>query len=157
MLLLTGIAHGALAQIYGPGVHGYFPIVFNEGNNLFCNPLENGSNTLAEVFAHSTPVGTTISIWDQTNGTLNVVSTFTNGAWSANLVLPVGMGVSVFAPVPFTNWTSGLVLNHDESLYTTYFPRRLLHLFSLDRVGFTCWAIRRAWWIRAPIYSELSP
>jgi hypothetical protein len=99
-------------------------------SNLFSNPLqmdtqnftELGSNYLSQIFPGSgpptVPQGTTVSLWNPTTLTFDTSSTFSNGVWSVDLLLPPGTGVLVVAPSPCNFPIAGVLLNHDGSLFT---------------------------------------
>jgi len=128
----TGINDG-FAQTYSQDISGYYTRIFIAGTNYFALDLEIGSsNSLNEIFNITStiptlyapylqitlPEGTIVSFWNPTNRTFNIASTYTNGAWSKNLVLTPGVGVMVTAPQPFTNGFLGTVYNHDGNLFT---------------------------------------
>jgi hypothetical protein len=112
------------AQVY-QYIVGYWSAGFVTGSNLFNNPLQSGSNALHQLFPYSSyapiPEGTAISLWNSTNSSFYSASTFTNHAWSVDLILPPGTGVLVYAPSPFTNTINGYVLDHNGSGLTNQF------------------------------------
>jgi hypothetical protein len=114
------LAARTYAQVYNPPVVGYVNVNFTTGSNLFNNPLQvagsTNTNDLNSVFNHpfpSVPVGTTVFLWDPATAAFETNSTFTNGSWTTNLILPPGTGALVIAPSPFTNTIEGYVLGHD--------------------------------------------
>ena len=120
--LVAGVGNVS-AQVYGPYIYGYWNCVFMTGSNLFNNPCQSGSNALSQLFPNSpysgaTPEGTTVSLWNPTTSSFASTSTFTNGSWSINMILPPGTGALVFAPSAFTNTIFGYVLGHDGSPVT---------------------------------------
>ena len=114
VLLLTGKTQ---AQVYDQGLVLYVNSVFMSGSNLFNNPLQTGSNDLNSLFP-TVPESTSVSLWNSSIQSFDVTSTFTNGAWSSDLLLPPGTGALVLAPSPFTNTTIGSVLDHTGNLIT---------------------------------------
>jgi hypothetical protein len=133
--LVAGMGN-ASAQVHGPYIYGYWRCVFMTGSNLFNNPCQSGSNALSQLFPNSpysgaTPEGTTVSLWNPATSSFASTSTFINGSWSVNMILPPGMGALVAAPMPFTNTIQGYVLGHDGSPITNEaglgFPPPPLH------------------------------
>lgn len=116
-ILTVGIEKTAAQTVYSINPQGYWPSIFLTGSNLFNNPLDTGSNTLSYLFPtrFPPPEGTIISLWNPTNSSFDTTSTFTNGSWSTNLILPPGTGALVVAPSQFTNAIAGSILNHDGS------------------------------------------
>src|SRR5258708_2517156 len=110
----------ASAQVY-TGIIGYVPCIFMTGSNLFNNPLQTASNNLSYLIQPiiktsgtiPIPQGTTVSLWNPTNSSFDTTSTYSNGSWSVDLILPPGTGVLVFAPKQFTNTIMGELLDHD--------------------------------------------
>ena len=79
------------------------------------------TNDLNDVFSNaipSVPVGTTVYLWNPATAAFETNSTFTNGSWTTNLILPPGTGALVIAPSPFTNIIEGYVLDHDGNFPT---------------------------------------
>ena len=85
------------------------------GDNLINNPLDNDINTLASLFFYQIPNGTMVKLWNPTTGTYDTSSTYSGGAWSANLFLPPGTGFLLNIPTSITNLFTGNVQNHDGS------------------------------------------
>jgi len=116
------------AQVYaGRGIVGYAVSFFQIGTNLFANPLYVDSyndkaldNTLDVLFDPAPPEGTTVFLWNSTNQTFDVSSTFTKGAWSVNLFLPPGVGSVVVAPSAFTNSIIGIICDHSGNILTNF-------------------------------------
>lgn len=63
------------------------------------------------------PEGTTVSLWDTTANDYTASSVYTQGRWSVNLTLDMGMGVKMTSPVAFQLAQVGEVVNPDGSLY----------------------------------------
>ncbi len=103
------------------GIVGYVTSRFDVGSNLFNNPLECSTptevNSLNALFP-APPQSTTVSLWNPTNLSFDVTSSFTNGSWSINLVLPPGSGALVTAPKAFTNTIVGTALDHSGNVVT---------------------------------------
>jgi hypothetical protein len=123
VFLLAVGAGSTSAQIgYSTNLVGYCNGVFMTGSNLFVNPFQLGSNALSQVFSSictpwpPPPDGTTVSLWNPTTLSFDSTSTFSNGAWSVDLILPPGIGALLIAPSPFSNVFCGYLLNHDGSL-----------------------------------------
>jgi len=111
----------APAQVYSQNVVGYVNRQFNQGNNLFENPLENSPDNLTNLFHQPVPNGTTISVWDASQSAFNTTSEYLGGAWTLNLLLAPGTGALLNAPSPFMNTFVGYVLNHDGTGLTNAF------------------------------------
>ena len=93
------------------------------GSNLFNNPFVVSSNSLSILFSPFSVYpadleGTTVSLWNSTNLSFDISSTFSDGVWSVDLILPPGTGALVVTPLPFTNTIAGILLNHDGSYLT---------------------------------------
>jgi hypothetical protein len=133
--LVLMLAARTYAQVYQTNVVGYVNLNFMAGSNLFSNPLETVAydNSLSEIFQAYTnrnpPEGTIISLWNPVTLQFGTNSTFTNGAWTTNLVLPPGTGALVFAPSPFVTTFEGYPLNHDGNTPTNFdaFPPPALY------------------------------
>ena len=129
-------------NVFGQGwlpVVGYYNCVFLAGSNLFNNPLDlnpfpPASNDLNNVFyidnvVPALPEGTSVSLWNPSTSSFANTSTFTNGSWTIDLLLPPGTGALVIAPSAFTNTIAGAVLDHDGS-HTWGYANSSLHLSS---------------------------
>src|SRR5450631_2560876 len=73
-------------------VVGYVNSIFKPGENLFNNPLDDGSDTLNDLFDYPIPNGTTISLWNSTTSSFGTTSIYSGGSWSINLTLRPGTG-----------------------------------------------------------------
>lgn len=93
----------------------YVNTTFAPGTTLFSNPLDLGlQNDLDSLFPPTTtPVGTTISLWDSTTQTFDNTSVFSGGAWSLDFTLNPGTGARLTTSVSFINTFVGNVLNRD--------------------------------------------
>jgi hypothetical protein len=122
--LLLLVTARTSAGTYSNNIVGYFNCNFMAGSNLFNNPLQAQSNNISFLFprypnsAYDTPEGTTISLWNPTTASFDATSTYTNGYWSIDLILPPGTGALVVAPSAFTNTIVGYTLDHDGSTLT---------------------------------------
>lgn len=117
ILLILSLAAGDVpAQVYNQGIIGYVPTIFRPGNNLFNNPLENGSDTLNSLFSYKIPNGTTVSLWNSTTSSFDTTSTYSSGSWSIDLTLQPGTGALLNTPLAFTNTVIGTALDHDGSI-----------------------------------------
>jgi hypothetical protein len=124
LLFLLNFGTGkAFAQgVYSTNIFGYYNYAFMAGSNLFNNGLQQTySNALSQIFSWPTqqPDGTTVSLWNPATLTFDSTSTFSNGVWSIDLILPPGTGALVFAPAPFTATINGYVLDHDGNTLTS--------------------------------------
>ncbi len=124
--LVLMLAARTYAQVYQTNVVGYVNINFVAGNNLFSNPLETVAydNSLSEIFQaysnHNPPEGTIISLWNPATLQFETNSTFTNGSWTTNLILPPGTGALVIAPSPFITTCEGYPLDHGGNTPTNF-------------------------------------
>ncbi len=98
-------------------VVGYVNSTFYAGDNLFGNPLLHAPDDLNSLFGPSTPIGTTVSLWDATLGRFGTSSMWNGSSWSLDLTLAPGTGVLLHTPAPFTNTFTGVVLNFDGTAY----------------------------------------
>ncbi|MCX6922566.1 MAG: hypothetical protein NT154_05025 [Verrucomicrobia bacterium] len=118
-LLLAGIGN-----VSAPVIVGYVNYMFKAGSNLLNNPLQSGpsgSNMLSEVLSGSIPPdGTTVSLWNPSTLAFDTTSTFSNGSWSIDLLLPPGIGALLITPSSFHQTYVGAILNHDGSLWSGY-------------------------------------
>jgi hypothetical protein len=116
---LAMVVASATAQTgYSINTVGYANVAFQANDNWFGNPLDYAPNTLSAIFyGPTTPVGTTISLWDSSLDQFTTTSTWDGSSWSANLTLAPGTGALLEAPSPFTNTFVGTVLDFNGSLY----------------------------------------
>jgi hypothetical protein len=116
-ICLSLAASAASAQVYSQHVVGYVNTRFSLGNNLFENPLANGSDDLTNLFSQGVPNGTTISLWNATQSAFDITSEYLDGSWTLDLILDPGTGAELNTPSIFTNTFVGVVLNHDGTYF----------------------------------------
>jgi hypothetical protein len=98
------------AQVYSGNIVGYYNLVLQTGDNLVANQLDNGTNTLNDLFAQSVPEGTTFTEWNASQLAWSAPSIYdTNSGWSINYALNYGQGGLLDAPATFTNTFVGSV------------------------------------------------
>ena len=102
-------------SVLGQGVIGYISSVYYPGTNLIANPVDNGTNNLADLFLQP-PDGTAVSFWDPATQTFDSTAVFTAGlGWSKDLILKPGEGALLYTAEQFTNTFEGQVLEPDGS------------------------------------------
>src|SRR5690348_1211098 len=90
---------------------GYVNFFFLPGDNLFGNPLDNGTDTLSTLFNYNIPGGSTASLWNPAAEQFLPASTYHQGTgWDIDYLLPVGTGALFHSPTGFTNTFVGSVL-----------------------------------------------
>lgn len=92
----------AVAQVYSLNAVGHVNVTFRPGANLFANPLDSGSNTVANVLG-MVPEGTTLYTYNPATGW--EVNRFDFGEWTDPLmILSPGIGAQLVLPgsVDFT-------------------------------------------------------
>ena len=119
--LVLLLAAKASAQAYGDLMIP-LKLTFMAGSNLFNNPESSYSNNISYLFNATyaqnappspPPEGTTVSLWNPTTSSFDTTSTFTNGAWTIDLMLPSGAGALVVTPSTFFIDYIGYVTDHD--------------------------------------------
>ena len=102
-------------SVLGQGVIGYINSVYYPGTNLIANPVDDGTNDLADLFFQP-PDGTTVSFWDPATRTFDSTAMFTAGlGWSQDQILKPGEGALLYTAEQFTNTFEGQVLQPDGS------------------------------------------
>ena len=100
---LTSMAQG---NVYSLNIVGYVNVPLNTGFNIVANPLDNGTNTLSNLFPTA---GEGDVVFAFSNGGFTE-SDFSFGSWSADLPLPPGGAVFYKSGANFTNTFVGNVM-----------------------------------------------
>jgi hypothetical protein len=120
-LLAVSIAAVAATAWADGTIYGIMPESFAQGDNLFCNPLDNSlgggsTNGLNDITVNNgwgnvIPEGTTVQLWDTASRQYTAPSTFhtATGQWDINYTLPLGSGAKLHAPAAFTNKFVGYI------------------------------------------------
>jgi len=92
-------------NVYSLNIVGYVNVPIKSGFNLVANPLDNGTNTLNDLFPTA---GFGDTVYAFTGGAFSSATYF--GSWSPNMSLLPGGGVFYAAGTAFTNTFVGNVL-----------------------------------------------
>ncbi len=119
-VLVAFVAIGAFgAKPAAGGAVGYLNDTLYPGNNLICNPLvEAGGDSLSAIIMGTIPTGTTVSLWDPSQGHYTQTSAYGPSGWSVDLSIPPGEAFYLNAPSQFVCTFVGYIMNPDGSLYT---------------------------------------
>jgi hypothetical protein len=92
-------------------VVGYINQPFAAGFTFVANQLIDGSNTLNEVFSSAVPNGSQAFLWNATNQSFTVPSTYSTASsnWDKNYDVSPGKGFVVLSPSRWTNTFVGTV------------------------------------------------
>jgi hypothetical protein len=109
------------AQVFNPGLVGYYSRVFFAGDNLFVVPFQigSGNNLLSSIFLdNSMPNGTSISFWSPSTASFATNVIYQSGVWSEDVKFTPGTAARLNVVTTFTNAFAGTVLNHDGTIFT---------------------------------------
>lgn len=100
---------------------GYVNVQFAEGENLFGNPLDNGTGNLLSDLVAAPPDGTVVSLWNSATASYGVTSTFDDvSGWDSDFALLPGTGALLVSPAGAGSWFNtfvGQVLNGDGTVW----------------------------------------
>jgi len=110
---LEGLLPAGRCQIVG---YQTVPIV--AGYNFIANPFDATDNTLANVISPSAPpLGTTVYWWDVTNQQYAAPSVYSPTGWTANLVVPPGIGFVIGSTSSWALTFSGTLVTGTRTHY----------------------------------------
>ena len=116
VLVLAPIQLHAQNPPYSANIVGYVNTPFLPGATFFANPLEYTNNHLSFLIP-TAPEGASLQLWNPTLQQYNPAITFSGGEWSANPLLPPGLGALMLTPTVFTNTFVGTVLDANGGIY----------------------------------------
>jgi hypothetical protein len=108
-LLLGGNPTFAQSNVYSLYIVGYVNTIFQAGDTLFGNPLQNTDSLLSTIIP-SAPDGATVSLWSPNANAYAQSSIYASGAWSTDFSLNPGEGARLTTSTLFTNTFVGYVL-----------------------------------------------